>query len=163
MLAANGRILRFVDNYHLHLIAPAQISPEDFAKFHSELGLALHYIRASRSMEQLSSLVNEVEQYRCVSKRTADLVNVVTGSELHYDKGKENVNMCLAIEQMRNESIRIGMEKGRLEGMEKGRESGVFGTLSSLVRKGLLSVAAAAEEAHVSVEEFERRTGLNAE
>ena len=187
MLAANGRILRFVDNYHLHLIAPAQISPEDFAKFHSELGLALHYIRASRSMEQLSSLVNEVEQYRCVSKRTADLVNVVTGSELHYDKGKENVNMCLAIEQMRNESIRIGLEKGRLEGMEKGRlegmekgrleglekgmekgmekgrESGVFGTLSSLVRKGLLSVAAAAEEAHVSVEEFERRTGLNAE
>ena len=44
MLAANEGILRFVDNYHLHLIVPADIADNDFKKFHTELSLALKYV-----------------------------------------------------------------------------------------------------------------------
>ena len=35
-------------------------------------------------------------------------------------------------------------------------------TLISLVEKGLLSLTQAAEEAHMTTEEFEKKTGLNA-
>ena len=39
MLAADESILTFVDNYRIHLIAPADIADEDFAKFRTELNL----------------------------------------------------------------------------------------------------------------------------
>ena len=42
------------------------------------------------------------------------------------------------------------------------REEGVLETLVSLVKKGLITLAQAAEEAHMSVSEFEAQTGLKA-
>ena len=49
MLSVDEDILRFIDNYHLHLIAPAEIRDEDFAKFHTELSLALKYVKYQSS------------------------------------------------------------------------------------------------------------------
>ena len=42
------------------------------------------------------------------------------------------------------------------------REEGVLDTLVNLVKKGLITLAQAAEEAHMSVSEFESQTGLKA-
>ena len=39
MLSTDGKILQYVDNYHLHLIAPLEIADDDFSKFHTELSL----------------------------------------------------------------------------------------------------------------------------
>lgn len=78
------------------------------------------------------------------------MVNVVTNSNLHYDDGEERVDMCEAIEGIRSDA--------RAEGLEEG----VLTTLISLIKKGLLTVAQAAEEAHMTVPEFEEKTGLKA-
>ena len=52
-----------------------------------------------------------------------------------------------------------GMEKGRAEGMKKGMEKGILATLTDLVRKGLLSLANAAEQAHMSEADFAAAMG----
>lgn len=146
MLSADEDILRFVDNYHLHLIVPAEIKDEDFAKFHTELSLALKYVKYSKDKKKLRDMVNEDTAFRSVSRKTADMVNVVTNSNLHYANGEERVDMCEAIEGIRKDCIEEGMLK----------------TLIGLVKKGLLTVAQAAEEAHMTVPEFEEKTGLKA-
>ena len=129
-----------MDNYHLHLIAPAEIRDEDFAKFHTELSLALKYVKYSKDQKKLRDMVNEDAAFHSVSRKTADMVNVVTNSNLHYDNGEERVDMCEAIEGIRTDAV--------LE------------TLVGLIKKGLLTVAQAAEEAHMTVPEFEEKTGL---
>ncbi len=48
----------------------------------------------------------------------------------------------------------------RQEGRAEGRMEGTLATLLSLVRKGLLSEERAAEEAHMSVSEFQERAKL---
>lgn len=154
MLSANEDILKFVDNYHLHLIVPAEIDDEDFTKFHTELSLALKYVKYSKDKKKLIEIVNEDTAYKSVSRKTADMVNVVTNSNLHYNSGKERVDMCEAIEGIRNDAMK--------EGIAKGLEEGVLKTLVGLVKKGLLTVAQAAEEANMSVPEFENKTGLKA-
>ena len=143
MLSADADIIRFIDNYHLHLIAPAQIADKDFEKFHTELGLALNYIKASKNKEELNELVHRGDSYKSVSRKTADLVNIVTGSGLNYYDGEENVNMCFAIEEMRNDALRQGrmegieqrIEKGIEQGIEKGMEDGYSALLSALLIK----------------------------
>ncbi|HPY84924.1 MAG TPA: hypothetical protein PLS20_07825 [Ruminococcus flavefaciens] len=44
----------------------------------------------------------------------------------------------------------------------EGEEKGMLDTLAGLVKNGLLTVAQAAETAHMSISEFEERTGLKA-
>ena len=85
-----------------------------------------------------------------MSSSIADVINIVTGSELHYETGKDEVDMCKAIEDMRNDSIAIGEVKGYLEAM------------ISLVKDGILTVADAAKRANMTVSEFEEKTGLKA-
>ena len=142
MLTADEDILRFVDNYHLHLIAPAEISDEDFAKFHTELSLALKYVKYSKDKKKLRDMVNEDAAFHSVSRKTADMVNVVTSSNLHYNDGEERVDMCEAIEEIRKDEI--------------------IETLVGLVKDGLLTIAEAAKRADMTVPEFEEKTGLKA-
>ena len=66
--------------------------------------------------------------------------------------------MCNLGEGLVIESYYDGVEKGKAEGRAEGRAEAraekAFDTLISLVRKGLLSVSDAAEEAEVTEEEF---------
>ena len=54
--------------------------------------------------------------------------------------------MCLAIEGIRAE--------GREEGLEEGETKGILKILHTLVEKGLISIATAAEYANASVDGF---------
>lgn len=57
-----------------------------------------------------------------------------------------------------------GKEEGRAEGMAEaraeGREEGMFKVLVELVNDGIITLAQAAEQAHITVSEFEAKTGL---
>ena len=161
MLSANEDVLKFVDNYHLHLIAPAEIADNDFAKFHTELSLALKYVKYSKDKKRLREMITEDTAFKSVSRKTADLVNVITNSNLHYDNGEENVNMCEAIEGIRNdaraEGRAEGREEGREEGRAEGRAEGFLNALVSLVKDGILTIPDAAQRANMTVPEFETK------
>ncbi len=47
-------------------------------------------------------------------------------------------------------------EEGRVEGRKEGRKEGIFDTLFGLVKKGLLSIDDAAEQAGVSKAKFQK-------
>ena len=147
-------ILKFVSDYRVNLISPADIADEDFSKFHTELSLALKYIKYSKEKKRLRRIMQEDTAFKNVSRRTSDMVNIVTNSNLHYADGEERVDMCEAIEGIRNDGIEIGIEKG----IEIGVEKGVLKTLFGLVKDGLLSLAVAAERANMTIEEFKEKT-----
>ena len=54
--------------------------------------------------------------------------------------------MCQAIKDL--------MEDSRIEGIEQGIEKGIYITLVSLVKQGIITMEKAAKEAGVTVEEF---------
>ena len=49
-------------------------------------------------------VVRENLKFQSMERQAAEVINVVTGSKLKYPDGKGDVNMCLAIQQMREES-----------------------------------------------------------
>ena len=108
----------------------------------------------------MKELVHEDEAYRNVSRRTADMVNIVTGSDLSYKMGEERVDMCKAIEDMRNDALAEGVIKGLAEGRKEGKAEGILSTLVGLVKDGILSLADAAQRAGMTVSEFEIKAGL---
>lgn len=164
MLSTDGKILQYVDNYHLHLIAPLEIADDDFSKFHTELSLALKILKYSKDKKRLREIISEDAAFRSVSKKTADLVNIVTNANLHYDNREERVDMCEAIEGIRNdaraEGRAEGKAEGRAEGKAEGMEIGFLKALVSLVKDGILTITDAAKRAGMTVAEFENKTKL---
>ena len=136
------KLMRFVSDYKLNLLAPAEIPDDEFSKFHTELNLALKYVKYSKNKNKLKEMIQEDAAYKSVSRKTADMLNIVTSSGLHYKDREERVDMCEAIEGIKNDAV--------------------LDTLISLVKKGLLTLSQAAEEANMSISEFESKTGLKA-
>ncbi len=160
MLSADEDILKFVDNYHLHLIAPAEIADEDFARFHTELSLVLKYVKHSGDKKKLMEILNEDIAFKNVSRKTADVVNIVTNSNLNYDNGEEKVDMCKAIQGIRNDAKEEGRAEGRAEGRNEGRaegrNEGKTETAVSLIKMGLLSYENISLATGLSLEEIEK-------
>ena len=67
------------------------------------------------------------------------MVNVVTNSNLHYNDGEERVDMCEAIEKIRNDA------------KAKGVEEGILKALIGLVKDGILTIADAAKRVDMAV------------
>jgi len=70
------------------------------------------YIKYSRDKKKLNEIIEGDSKFQSVDRQAAEVINVVTGSKLKYPGGKGSVNMCLAIQQMREESELIGQIKG---------------------------------------------------
>lgn len=144
MLTAEPGMLRFIDNYHLHLITPASISDSDFTKFHSELNAALKFIKYSNDNQKLDKVLHEDTTYTDVSWETAEVISIMTGTDIPLNQTeKGRVDVCKAIEDMRKNAEKAGAIK----------------TLVDLVKKGLLTLAQAAEQANMTVDEFEKISG----
>ena len=116
MLKADADTLKFIDNYHLHLIAPAEIKNSEFSKFHSELSLVMKYIKYSRDRNKFMENVGEDEEFQSVSKETADVINAVTGYDMNIVPDERgNVNMCEAIKGIKEDARNEGWSNGWIE------------------------------------------------
>lgn len=144
----NKRLLSFVPDYRINLIAPAQVPDEDFEKFSTDFRDVLQFIKCSKDEEALSRLAEDNERFVRMNPETAELINLITDSKLKLTVEEGTVNMCQAIQQMRERSKAAGMVEGRLD------------TLVSLVKKNRLTLQEAAEEAEMTVDEFVKKTGI---
>ena len=108
----DGRLLQYAQDYRMGLIAPAQLKEDDFDKFVTDLGMVLEYVKYSRDRQALDKLVHEDGRFRNMSVDGAELLNLVTGSNLRLTEEEGRVDMCKAIDDMRRESIEQGIEQG---------------------------------------------------
>lgn len=99
-------------NYHVNLVAPKEMSDGAINEFHSNLREVMLYIKYSKDKAKLDEITAKDSNFQSVERQAADVINVVTGSQLKYPKGKGDVNMCLAIQQMREECELVGQIKG---------------------------------------------------
>ncbi len=88
-------VLSKVDDYHLHLIIPAEI--KDFSKFKTDLGKAMKFIAVSEDAKAMEELGKDKE-YSEVGIDTVRLIIECTGSDIELPEGEEKVNMCKGLE-----------------------------------------------------------------
>lgn len=88
-------VLSKVDDYHLHLIVPAEI--KGFSKFKTEFGKAMKYIAVSEDTEAMEELTKD-EAFKEIGIDTVHLINECTGSDIVVSEQEEVVNMCKGLE-----------------------------------------------------------------
>ncbi len=89
-----------------------------------------------------------------LGKHKGEVVNMM--AEL-FDEQAQREQYDVAVRQ---ESKSEGIAIGKSEGIAIGKSEGIIETLIGLVKKGILTISQAAEEAKMTVAEFEDRSGL---
>lgn len=148
-------ISKNVQDYRIRLIAPNEISDEEFDKFHTGLREVLKYIKYCKDKEKLLKVTTEDKAFHNVDIETAMTINVVTNSKLDISQGKGSMNMCKAIQDIRMDGIIEGKMIGREEGREEGRRENKYQTATTLIKMGLLSYENISVATGLTVEEIE--------
>ena len=159
MLAVEDkRLLPYVADYKLNLLEPFSMSNEDIAKLRTDLKNVCYYIKYSNDKERLREIVNSDGSFHELRRSTVEMLNEVTNSKLKITEREEKIDMCKAIQDIRNEGIAEGEARGRAEGEARGEARGeIRGRLLGLyelVCDGLLTLAQASAKAKMSEEQF---------
>lgn len=126
MDVSDPEVLACMDNYHVRLIAPAQMADEEIMKFQSSLREVMLFIKYSKDKENLSRVLAANERrFRKVERRAADVIEAITNSGIKYDEEDEVVNVCQAIQEMRKESEQDGRLMQAQESAKKLYEMGL--------------------------------------
>lgn len=113
-------ILRYVQDYKLNLIVPAELTEEALRKFHSSLREVLSFIKYSKNKEQMSRLIEENSTRFCRMEREAvAVINLFTGTNIEIREEEEVIDMCKAWEDMGEEKRAEGLEAARAENRKK--------------------------------------------
>ncbi len=115
-----AELLPFIPDYRINLIAPADMSEASLDKFNTSLREVLLYIKYSSDKKQLSDLLDKDPHFRELDTEAAVVINTLTNSKLKFDRKGKTVNMCLAVQAMRQEERQEGRLEGRLEGRQEG-------------------------------------------
>ena len=138
-------LLKFIQDYQVHLIEPAKLTEADLKKFSTNLGEVLGYIKYSNDKKQLRAFIDG-NLHKLIDVNAARVIQAVTHTSIELPKENEVINVCKAIDDMMEDS----RNEGRLEGELK--------TLFTLVQSGLLSLSTAAAQADMTEDEFLKET-----
>lgn len=108
------RLYRFLSDYKLNLISPADMAEDDFEKFHTELGYAMKLLK--HQSEDADELIVR-EGHRKVSAETAYFLNAAMKLNLEFEEESGGVDMCKAMEKRDQKKEVTGAIKAyRLDG-----------------------------------------------
>jgi len=114
----NQTLLRESTDYRLKLIEPKRMLKEEIEKFQTSMREVMLYMKASGNKQELLNLARE-GKLRKVDRAAAHLINAVSHSKLKIEKGKETIDMCKAIEGIREDARIEGVAQGIEQGIEK--------------------------------------------
>jgi len=114
-----------MNDYRIHLIAPAQMADDEIMKFQSSLREVLLFIKYSENKDELSQILeNNQKRFGELERRAAEVIKAVTNAGMKYKKSEEVIDVCKAIQDMQTEARKEGEQIGKQIGEQIGEERG---------------------------------------
>jgi len=101
----NPDILRFVPDYKVNLIAPANIDDKEFDKFHTGFGIAM---KAIKHQNDNAVEVFGEQGHQKIDRGTAEFLKQISKWELEFEEEGDDVDMWLAFEKKSQRDKVIG-------------------------------------------------------
>ena len=107
-------VLKYVQDYKIHVIAPADMTEDELRKFQSSMREVMNFIKYSKDKRKLAQIMQaDEERFKHMEREAVQLLNLVTGAEMEMDEDEEVVNVCKAIQDMRKEERELGQQEGK--------------------------------------------------
>lgn len=109
----DAELLKYVADYRINLITPMNLTDHEIDGFQTGMREIMRYIKYSNDRKAIDSILKTDRRFKSVERRAVEIINAATNSKIKFEQGKEMVDMCLAIQEMREES----RNEGRIEGI----------------------------------------------
>ena len=111
-------IMKYLPDYRMNLFIPKAATAEELERFETDLKYVMTYVRYSDDKNKLINYARENDIVLNIESVT--IINALTNSNLKIEEGKDEVQMCKALDDL----IEDGRNEGRSEGIEIGRQEG---------------------------------------
>ena len=111
-------IMKYLPDYRMNLFIPKAATAEELERFETDLKYVMMYVRYSDDKNKLMNYARENDIVLNIESVT--IINALTNSNLKIEEGKDEVQMCKALDDL----IEDGRNEGRSEGIEIGRQEG---------------------------------------
>lgn len=92
----NEALKKFIPNYWINLISPADMDEDEFKKFHTELSYAMRLIKHQKY--DADKIIAE-EGHKMISAETAHFLKSAMKLDLEFEEKDGGVDMCEALER----------------------------------------------------------------
>ena len=110
---ADKKMLCFIPDYKINLITPEGLEENQFDQFHTSLREVLKFIKYSKDKEKLYHMVENDPKFHKIGQKAGRVINVITGAGIEMDESEEYIDMCKAIQDMREEAMQAGKQEGQ--------------------------------------------------
>ncbi len=111
-----GWRLKYAPDYRINLIAPFHMSEEEIGTFQTDLKEVMLYIKYSDNKNQLLNLVETDEKFHNMRRETAEVIRAITKSNFKINEKTKVVDVCVAIQELQEDSWNEDKTEGRNEG-----------------------------------------------
>ena len=150
------KILSFVPDYRINLIAPAELSNRKIKKLSTDLREVMIAMKYEKNIKKLFEHVNRDARFQNVSRQAAQVINVMLGAKLKINQEEERCDMKESLREWEERTRREGVEIGRSEGVEIGRSEEAVSVAIRLLGRGKFSYEDIADATGISIEEIKR-------
>ena len=116
---------KYIQDYRLNLIIPAEMEDEEIEKLQSSLREVFYFLKYAGDWKKLEKKLTDDERFQRLETEAATVIRELTNTEIEIKKEQEEQNMCKAIEQMKEKERKIGLEDGKRIGLEDGKRIGL--------------------------------------
>lgn len=109
------KLISYVPDYRINLIAPASIDDADFARFNSNLREVMSFIKYSSDKQRIDRLIVEDKSFSQLEREAVDVLNVCVNAKIEVKEKEEVVDVCKAIQDMIDEATEKAVEKAAEE------------------------------------------------
>lgn len=139
-------LLSYIPDYRINLISPYSISDISLDQFHTSLREVLLFIKYSKDKNRLRKIVAADPHFLSVDRKAGQVIKILTGSDFEIREEEEKIDMCKALEDLK--------EEGRQEGWQEGRQDGIRKLILKILAKNQFSYEEIADMTEMSVEEI---------
>ena len=156
MLASDydEHLMSFVPDYKINLIEPASLSDEDLAKFTTDFGCVMEFLKYSSDKRKMQKLLVAGSPFENISTSAALVLNSCANMKININQNKETTDMCKAIQEMQQEAVdkAVGVaiekeQKKQQEAIEKAIEKNTASSLLKTARALMETLHLSAEQA----------------
>ena len=151
-------MLKFIPEYRINLIDPAQMAQDDLNKFKTSLREVLGYIKHCGNGAELLQYARTEKRLQNLERDAIAVIAETTNTKIRMPEGQEEAgNMCKGIEELIEAGKTEGLTEGRAEGIAEGIEKGKINMLISLLKEGDITISTAARKSGMTEAEFEEK------
>ncbi len=116
-------VLKCIPDYRINLIAPANMTEDDFEKLDTTLRAVLKFFRYAKDAQSLYSVMHTDTHFQHLGRDEVNLLNTCAGTRLTLPEKKEECNMCIAFEQYKAMGKAEGEAEGRIVNLSENIKS----------------------------------------